>query len=131
MLPADCGEISRLIYSRRHYSPENGRVHFAAFMPSAKEASPQLSILCIENLEQQAIWDLGAEADAHRSDGRLYKARADRAGTFIESLGLSIDRNNHPFQRHGNILGWPDGLLQQQQLATDLAKTASPIARPS
>lgn len=86
----------------------------------------------VDGLSDPERWDIGGIVA--QLQGRPVKARADFSGSVLTALPLSFVRDDDPFDRHGNITGWPEGTddearLRRKELSAELA-TASTLALP-
>ncbi|MBI4651268.1 hypothetical protein HY745_08300 [Candidatus Desantisbacteria bacterium] len=109
--------LCRYLTSSSHFSQQNNRVKYSAFMPPS---NLKLSIFRIVGLEENEIWEMGKK---NISDKNLH-GRAEISPMDINKAGLKIDPDNIP-ERHANIIGWPDEKSARQMAAIELASKAS------
>ncbi len=120
--------IVRYIFSKSHFSIENHRAKYGAFVPP--RASDEVSVYRIIDLEDDEIWRLGDEKVAVHVEKDI-KARADLGVHQVIDIGLEVIPETKPHPRHANIMGWPDDRDEIRQLAIELAESSSFSKRPA
>ena len=60
----------------------------------------------------------------HRTDDAELRGRAELSLDVLNDLPLRFERDDTPFDRHGNILGWPQGKEDDDRAELKLLKTA-------
>lgn len=119
--------ISRFILSRSHYSAENQRVKYGAFMPSP---SKQVSVYRTSSIDESTIWQIGSRHVAEPMGKKLY-ARGDVGALVIFDKRLNVVAAPSPHKLHANIMGWPSGKDEQKMLAVELANAAALRTTPN
>jgi len=114
-------DLARYLFQSGHFSARNARVKPAGFNPGRRG---ELSVADVEGLSDPDRWEIGATVA--ELQGRPVKARADFSDSVLTDLPLSFLRDDDPFDRHGNITGWPTGKddearLRRKELAVVLA----------
>lgn len=112
--------LSRFILSKSHFSKENQRVKYGAFLPAS---SGETSVFRTSELSDSQIWNLG---DIYVAQQRKMPAlgRGDILSSVIFERGLKITADNNP-PRHANIIGWPEEKSKQKLIAIELAANAT------
>jgi hypothetical protein len=112
------GEVlSRFIFSRRQFSPEQNRVKPTAFLPSKE--SRETSVFRTGGLEPAEIRRIGDQLGRDQA----LKAWGDVLAGAVFDIGLEVRPDNDP-ERHAAIVGWPEEKDQQLSLAQRLAADA-------
>ncbi len=98
--------LTRYLFERGHYSPNNNRVKYAAFMPSK---TGETSVYLTKGIPDEKIWCLGlVYVEPKRRDRKKIQARGDVAASQVLKENLSIEIDPIPHHRHANIINWPD-----------------------
>lgn len=125
--------VSRYLFSGRHYAATRGLVKTGAFDPSPHL---QLSVGHTTGLDDSVVWELGEIVRQHTGRPKLH-ARADVSVAAIQRNNLRAVRDDTPFGRHTNVIGWPIVENDDERkriwktLATLLADQASLHIHPS
>jgi hypothetical protein len=107
-------EISRFVYSSSHFSRANNRLKQGAFSP---EPHSELSVLHSIGLSSTEIWRYGVlTLGAQPGRSKIY-GRADLAVAKVIAQKLRAIRDDIPFGRHTNVVGWPHSRDPDQQKA--------------
>jgi len=115
--------LSRFIFSTKHFSRQPLRVKAEAYMPS----QGQVSVFRVDGLIATQIWEIGDEI-AEKRDRTLY-ARGDIKAREVGRSGLDILPAEPP-PRHANIVGWPENDKPRQKLiALQLAAVATLVPK--
>ena len=101
--------LSRYIFSTRHFSRHLNRIKGEAYMPNRGE----VSVFRTDRLTDSAIWEIGSDV-ATKSKRTLY-ARGDTKAHEVRKVGLDILAEEPPL-RHANLVGWPEGDKPRQKL---------------
>lgn len=97
--------VSRVIYSRRHFSPSTGRAKPNAFNPFPHN---ELSTIYITGLGDLAIWKIARSTVGTQPGRDTIYARADVPVKEFLREKLKTILDNKSFERHTSIVGWPD-----------------------
>jgi hypothetical protein len=92
--------LSRFLFNRNDYWPGEKKVKPRAFERPPGDLG--LSMFRTQDIEEDAIWILGASTRPDRS----LKARADLVAGVVFEAKLHIDPDNTP-PGHVHIVGWP------------------------
>lgn len=111
-------ELTRYIFSKRHFRPSNRTVKYNAFMPLNGETS----VFLISGLSENEIWEL-RDSEATKTRPSL-KGRADILALNVFQKKLGVDFDNDP-PGHANIINWPDDKSKQMSIAQELAADAN------
>ena len=117
---AEGESVTRYIFSKRHFSKDNGTVKYGAYMPTG---TGEASIYRTTELGEPEIWKIGREY-VEKSTNRNLRARGDSAAAVIMDTGLDIKPDNVPHPRHANIVNWPSPKDEQKLLAIQIANKA-------
>jgi hypothetical protein len=134
--------VTRLLYTKRHFSRVTKRPHPAAFDPSPYK---ELSAIHITGLSHAVVWEVAALALGDKPGRDRIYARADVPVDELVDQGLRAVRDDDPFARHTSVLGWPDladldqrkeqwkeiCLALSQCRRVELVIPQSPIVRPT
>lgn len=115
-------DVARVLFRSKDFAETKRLVKPRAFMPHDGE----LSVAELTGLDGRAVPDLIEEIERHR--GLRSKARAELSVDSIVRTGLRFERDDQPYHRHGNILGWPTGPAAKahcQSLAQQLSSVAT------
>jgi len=115
--------LSRFIFSERHFSRHPPRVKAEAFMPRKGE----VSVFRKDGLNESQIWNIGREIESIGT--RTLHGRGDIITQSAMKIGLQVTPSESP-ARHANIVGWPDDKAKQKLLALELAGEASLMIKP-
>jgi hypothetical protein len=124
--------LSRFLFGDRHYSSTKRLVKPGAFDPSPYR---ELSVGHTTGLTTAEVWSLGEVVRIHTRLPKLY-ARADIDAAHVVERKLKAIRDDEGYERHTNILGWPDiedpdtRKRVWKNLATGLADSAA-LALPT
>lgn len=113
-------KLTRYLFSKNHYSPQNNRVKYGAFLPNS---NGKTSVFRISKLSEKKIWNIG-ETQVASSIGKSIKGRGDILARYVFLSKLEILPDNNP-PRHANIVGWPDEKAEQKIIALELAENAN------
>lgn len=113
-------DISRFILQKSHFSKENGRVKYSAWLPNQ---NGETSVFITTGLEEDEIWIIG-ESHVAAPQGKTLYARGVTLSSVVTESGLSLNFDNEP-PRHANIEGWPAEKSEQKMLAIELAEASS------
>jgi hypothetical protein len=134
--------VSRLLYTKNHFSRPRKRPKPAAFDPSPYN---ELSTIHTTGLSHEAIWDIAVNALGDRPGRDQIHARADLPVDELLERKLRAVRDDDPFTRHTLVLGWPQPadpnqrkepwkeicLALSQCPRVELVIPAAPIVRPT
>jgi hypothetical protein len=95
--------VSRFIYTKRNIIISAGKPRPNAFEPPEDR---QLSTVHSTNLSNDSVWLLARKTLGPKRP-HMY-ARADLAVRDLIEQELRAIRNDDPFERHTNVVGWPD-----------------------
>jgi hypothetical protein len=109
--------VSRYLFDKRHFSPQNKRVKQGAFLP---DSNLETSVFFIKELVEEAVWDLG---ENYAAQGRTLRGRAQIPVQAVEKAKLALLLAEPP-PRHGVIVKWPQDKDLQKALALELAENA-------
>ena len=116
--PEPSETITRYIFERSHFAPNNARVKPKALEPAADKLA---SVFRIIGLTNEKIWELGTEF-VEPLRGRPSLARADILISNVNRLELQVNQSEPP-PRHADIAGWSDekdfNMSKAQVLAAD------------
>ncbi len=112
--------LSRFLFSNSHFSKENQRVKYGAFLPAK---NGETSVFRTSNLSDNQIWDLG-ERNVAQERKKPLLGRGDIRSSMVFESGLKIRPDNNP-PRHANIIGWPEEKSKQKLIAIELAANAT------
>jgi hypothetical protein len=96
--------VSRLLYTKNHFSRPRNRPKPAAFDPSPYN---ELSTIHITGLSHEAIWGIAVNALGDQPGRDQIHARADVPVDELLERKLRAVRDDDPFARHTLVLGWP------------------------
>ncbi|MBZ5567571.1 MAG: hypothetical protein LAN64_06935 [Acidobacteriia bacterium] len=96
--------LSRFLYSRSKYWRSANKAKPDAFTPFPHQS---LSTAHITGMADRAIWDLSKSTLGNDPGRDKVYARADLDVADVLMQKLQAFRDNHPFERHTNIIGWP------------------------
>ena len=115
--------LTRYVFSRKHFSPEKGIVKYGAFLP---DSNGETSVFRISNLDDVTVWQIGRliVAPGHQSPLR---ARADIVTQSVLEEGLRVTVAPAPHPRHANIIGWSSDGSKHRLVALKLAEKANLI----
>lgn len=129
---ADSEELTRFVYSSRHYSRQNSRIKWNAFEPRNSECS----VTRLLNLSDNGVWEIG-EAIGNTRKQKM-KARADISAKSvrkpIDGLSSKLDVESHPVfdnRNHANIIGWPSETKKIKTAAKSLANRSKAKLPPT
>ncbi len=111
--------VARVIFSKRHFSRDNNRAKFAAFLPWKKHPN-ELSVNVISGLSENAIWQIPTRM------GKTAKARADLSVSDIISIDnhqesyLQVMIDQKPHKWHANIINLPSEKSRIRSIAVEL-----------
>lgn len=113
--------LARYIFSKHHFSRDNGVVKYGAFLPAT---NGETSVFRISGIPESEVWQIGRSIMAPLRDRPLL-GRADipASGVIPEGLTLLADTGSH--RLHANIVGWLSGKSEQKLIATKLAGRAT------
>ncbi|HKN75514.1 MAG TPA: hypothetical protein VJW94_10090 [Candidatus Acidoferrum sp.] len=119
--------LSRFIFSQRHYSIQKLRPKPGAFLPPP---DLQTSAFGVDGLDEEGIWWIADNVVAKQSQKEPPGARADIPSAAVLEAQLTVvpDPADHP--RHVNICGWPAEKEKQLATAQDLCAAATLRLRP-
>jgi hypothetical protein len=134
--------VSRLLYTKNHFSRPSNRPKPAAFDPSPYN---ELSTIHTTGLRHAAVWEVAVSALRDRPGRDQIHARADIPVDELLERKLRAVRDDDPFTRHTLVLGWPEVaepnqrkeqwkeicLALSQCPRVHLVIPPSPIARPT
>lgn len=107
--------VARFIYSTNHYAASKRRVKPTAFDPTPH---PELSVAHSTGLSDPEIWRLARQTLTLDTVRTAVYARADiRVAEFL-AIKLKTIRDDHPFERHANVSGWPEIADQNERKRT-------------
>ena len=120
--------ISRFVLQSNRINKSTGQVKADAFLPNTKLVPPQTSVCCSSTYEDEQLWNvaevhLGASRAKATGKKTLYGCANVLAGE-ITKHGLTINRDDAPFNGHSNILGWPSSKDQQREVALLIAEAS-------
>lgn len=101
--------VSRFLFDKSKFSSANARVKTKAFYPQPNKETdrPEVSVCDSDGLGNQAIWDYGEFLAGQRN--RPLKARADLLKIAVGQEDLELEGSPlENFERHTNIVGWPE-----------------------
>jgi hypothetical protein len=114
----DRENLSRFIFSRRHFSQQPARVKAEAFMPDSGE----VSVFRVDHLAETEIWRIGSSVV--RRESRTLHARGDILAHDVKRNSLDVVPSEPPPQ-HAAIVGWPENDKGRQKLiALELARAS-------
>lgn len=96
--------VSRLLYTKSHFSRPRNRPKPAAFDPSPYN---ELSTIHTTGLSHEAIWGIAANTLGDQPGRDQIHARADVPVDELLDRNLKAIRDDNPFARHALVLGWP------------------------
>ena len=105
--------VSRLLYTKNHFSRPRNRPKPAAFDPSPYN---ELSTIHTTGLSHAAVWDVAVSALGDQPGRNQIHARADIPVNELLEHKLRAVRDNDPFTRHTLVLGWPEVADPNQRL---------------
>lgn len=134
--------VSRLLYTKNHFSRPRNRPKPAAFDPSPYN---ELSTIHTTGLSHAAVWDVAVSALGDQPGRDQIHARADIPVDELLERKLGAVRDDDPITRHTLVLGWPEVadpnqrkeqwkeicLALSQCPRVQLVILPSPIARPA
>ena len=130
---ADAERVSRFLFSRKNdFSPSRKLVKPSAFDPYPYN---ELSVAHSTGLTEAEVWAVG-ELVREACGRPVVYACADIDVAHISEQKLRAMRDDQPFQRHTNVLGWPSLENKDDQkrlckgIATQLASRASLTLKP-
>lgn len=95
-------QVARFLFHRDHYAPSKAIARPRAFLPGP---DGKTSVAEITNMSAEAVMALSVVVGRLRR--RDAKAHAELDVSAVESAGLTFVRDDNPFERHGNLTGWP------------------------
>ena len=114
--------MARILFRSKDFSETKRLVKPRAFMPHKGE----LSVAELTGLEGMDVLELVQVVEEHR--GLTSKGRGELTVEAVERTGLRFDRDDHPYDRHGNLLGWPVGPVEKAR-ALSIAQELSASAK--
>ena len=118
-LPA---QLTRFIFSQRHYSIQKRRAKPSAFLPPP---DLQTSAFGTDGLDEQGIWWIADNVVAKESQREAPAARADISSSAVLDAQLTVVPDHASHSRHVNICGWPTEKEKQLAVALDLCAAAT------
>ncbi len=121
--------LTRFIFSKSHFSVENKKVKFQAFIPPSN--SEDLSVYRISGLSDSEVWAIGREYVQRKE--RLIKARADFLAEVVEVAyenHLTVIPDTAPHKRHANITPFPADKIARNRIARKLALASQLVIMP-
>ena len=116
--------LTRFIFDKRHFSPNNARVKTGAFMPVP--STGETSVYLTKDVSDKDIWCLGLKyVEPQRVDRKKIRARGDFPLENVLREGLEILEHGQPHPRHVSIVNWPAENHKQRKLALSLSLLAS------
>jgi hypothetical protein len=119
--------LTRYIFSDRHFKRVKGVVEYAAFMPDPRG---ETSVFRTSNLDAAAIWEIGDRIVASTRK-RLVLARADLVARFVFEASLRVAPAPISHRLHANIIGWSSDRSKQKLVALKLADKANLVLHNS
>lgn len=111
--------LARFVLSRSHYSPQNNRVKYNAFMPNRVG---ELSVFRIQGLLEEQIWEVGQRYVSGPQDKTLH-GRGDVVASVMIEKNLSIIPDDDP-PGHANVVDWPAEKSECKLVAMEIAQRA-------
>jgi hypothetical protein len=111
--------LSRFILNKNHFSVQNQRVKYAAFLPAP---NGETSVFRTSQMTDSEIWAVGDKEVSQKRNKPLL-GRADVSAVHAYDNKLKVIPDDTP-PRHANITGWPDEKSEQKLIALELAKKA-------
>ncbi len=119
--------LTRFIFTSRYFSVENKRVKHAAFSPMFNKENEryETSVCRIDDLSGDEIWETGiTEVEQRRPGSKKILARGDFTEKCLSDTVLTIENSFHIFNRHADIIGWPNEKDEHLALKQFLANSA-------
>jgi hypothetical protein len=116
--------VSRYIFNKKHFSIDNKRVKYAAFIPNINKDSSEYetSVFRVSSLSEKDIWEIGKYVEKLRK--QTLKARGDLKVQSILDNKLSVIAAPVSHYRHANIVNWPATKNERMLFAIQLEKSA-------
>jgi hypothetical protein len=116
--------LARFIYSKSHFSRDNNRVKYNAFMPGPDSKT---SVFRTKDLNEAATWAIGEEVAQKRT--QTLRGRGDIVAADVYKAKLTLVPSPPP--RHANIDNWPAEKDAQMLRAIELADAAKLVTKPA
>lgn len=118
-------DLARFLFQSSHFSASKGRVRAGAFNPGRRT---ELSVFEVAGLDFASRAAIGQAISELQS--RPLRAWAELPLRALKALPLAFIRDDMPIERHGNIVGWPEGdedesRAARTELSAILAQQAS------
>lgn len=117
--------VARFIYSKSHFSALHGRPKPGAFDPSPHD---ELSVAHSTGLQNGDVWNI-AKLTLGSDRGRdKVHARTEIPVKELKHRQLRAIRDDHPFERHTSVKGWPiiadinEQKAQRKQICLELSQ---------
>ena len=101
----DQDTVTRLLYTKSHFSRQTNRPKPAAFDPSPHT---ELSTMHITGMTSDAVWRHSEHALGDQPGRQAILSRADVPVALLTAEKLRAVRDDDPFERHTLVLGWPE-----------------------
>ena len=123
-----CEKLTRYISDDKHFSKENKRVKYRAFIPQ-KRSPQELSVYRISSLidEDSKIWELGKE---HVQGQHEIIARADFWADVVYKNNLEVIAATQVHELHANIKPLPLERADRDEILRDLALASELVIMP-
>lgn len=118
--------VSRYVLSKRHFSSENRRVKYGAYLPAQ---NGECSVYRTSELSNDEIWEIGQKYVAIPTNRTLY-AKAESTAKVIRNKGLNVVADTAPHPCHANIVDWPSERSEQKKLAIKISREAILAVHP-
>ena len=117
-------ELARFLFRRGEIAAEKGIAKWRAFIP---DDNGETSVAEVTGLALLGVLELSQTVSQFR--GRDARGHAAFSAKVLPAAGLEFVRDDDPFERHGNLIGWPmDPGRESKALRINIAQKLSSSA---
>ena len=117
--------LSRFLFHKDDFAAQKGIVRWRASIP---DGNGQTSVAEVTGLALPGVLELSRTVSRFR--GLDARGHAIFPMRVLPPAGLEFVRDDHPFERHGNLIGWPlepgpAGKARRMNIAQQLSSAAT------
>ena len=124
MTEQDKEQLARFLFHKDDIAAQKGIAKWRAFIPNDHG---QTSVAEVTGLALPGVLELSQTVSELR--GQDARGHATFSPAVLPPAGLEFVRDDHPFERHGNLIGWPmDPGRESKALRMNIAQKLSSAA---